>query len=1356
MYINPNKKVKIIEWITSEKKVIHYIDNIYQDDKINEAIKKIYNFFNTTDIYIWDIDNKNSIEFKTNIDQPTINPFLYKKKEKKIAPSNIEFIYSLDIFLFEEINLIKLINLPKNLDKNFYFNNKINKNYNFNKDLLDLSLNNNCKISSISIINYNLIGNIKLNKSIKYIYENIDTDKILKENNEELDCIVWIYDTLNKQYNLVKDWYVKNIAILDIENNIYNSECLLILNRIDNKSYYQIKIENSGNIIISFNLQLKYKYNFEYINNKLIEIKNLINKITDNNDEIIFKENNIKCQIILNKSNFSINKFNKNIDLYKDIIEKIKSKQNEYIYLRTITNNIVIDDTTYIKNLLNQGFNKEEIKNKLKEYLKNKTDEDLENIIDNIGIYENNEDNTIDIIKLNYKKELSVFKLNYNPNSGSNNIVFDIDYISTSLELKYMIYWLSKLCNISVILKPKKDDNKEIIEEKDSITVKRIETKTKTKSSSSEDLDLIDNSLSSNDSLSGGGTSQIAILKSLDSKLFMDGYARSCLKDRQPMGMTKERFNDYKHEVDNNVEINNNIYFCPRWWCPEDDTPLKYKNKGCKNGEEPINLYSKSPTLGLRDPNEKHLVLIKKDKKTNIDKPCCHVNKDKNITNNTLSNNQTDYILTNNDIVQPNRFATLPKEILYFLNQDANCKDNLLKKKTLCVFRKGIEINKDKRDIIDVICYLYNLTRKDFINKILNEIDFNKYIMLENGEIIKEFLKLSNNIKNKYKIKDHFYNKNIDINNDLKNNIWYSFIGYIKYLKSNKINNPHYLYSIISIVFKDILYVWNFKNNQSHLLCPFYSSYIDLENLVNKNNKSIICVYNNNGIYEPIIMKSQNLEINIFNINNDNKLSTFNNLCNNIENNKTLELLKSYISFISSNKLHNYKIKSILLNSNITISTLLLTNDLFLILNSNLKTSILSKLIEIVNCDNISLYDKYLLNNFNNTIKIDTKLNERLQDSNFKIVNSLTQNYFEDAILFYNTKTLYNENNLNKLILKIAKYIYENYNNNNNNNKWIKNIKDVNQLKIIKILFEEINNYKDIDKWYNSFNFNKIFMSKIIEENKFGRLIFSNKIFKDKNKIPNKLLPTKYITNYYKYNEANNINNNSINNTIIFKDIDMFLGEFYDLPKKWNKFNKYNIKFINSYNYNNDSLYKLFQKLLILTNSSNKLEDIKLYRQHFIKLYLNTEKNIEIFLGIINYKKTICNILNKSDKTNNKIIIDNILNNENKEQLINNIIDNIDTGHPDIYAASELINISFIIIRHRAQYSSLDEIQRGDIKDYYNTCDIYINKNYLNEPLVILYCDDLRYYLINIYNNINNIPYIYNDLINLKINNNNV
>ena len=89
MYINPNKKVKIIEWITSEKKVIHYIDNIYQDDKINEAIKKIYNFFNTTDIYIWDIDNKNSIEFKTNIDQPTINPFLYKKKEKKIAPSNI-------------------------------------------------------------------------------------------------------------------------------------------------------------------------------------------------------------------------------------------------------------------------------------------------------------------------------------------------------------------------------------------------------------------------------------------------------------------------------------------------------------------------------------------------------------------------------------------------------------------------------------------------------------------------------------------------------------------------------------------------------------------------------------------------------------------------------------------------------------------------------------------------------------------------------------------------------------------------------------------------------------------------------------------------------------------------------------------------------------------------------------------------------------------------------------------------------------------------------------------------------------------------------------------------------------------
>ncbi len=1347
MFINPNEKIKIIEWITNEKKKIHYIENIFQDDKISEAIKKIYNFFETTDIYIWDIDNKNSIEFTTNINQPSINPFLYNKLDKKVAPPNIEYTYSLDIFLFKEINLIKLVNLPKKLDKNFYFNNKIKKNNIFNNNLINLSETDNIKFSSISLINYNLISKVKLNKSIKYIYENIDTEKILKNNNEELDCIVWIYDTLNKQYNLVKDWYIKNIALLDIENNIYNNECLLILNRLDNKSYYQIKIENTGNIIINFNLQLKYKYNFEFINKKLKEIKILINKIIKSDNDIIFKENNIKCQIILNKSNFSINKFNKNINIYEDIIDKIKTKQIEYIYLRTITNNIIIDNTTYIKNLLNQGFNKEEIILKLIEYYKDKTKEDIEYIIDNIGI--NNNENEENIIKLNYKKELTIFKLNYNTKSGSNNIIFDIDYISTSLELKYMIYWLSKLCNISTTSKLIKNEEKEEKEEETKkSSIKRIETKTN-ESESSEDLDIIIDNDSDN-SLSGGGTSQIAILKSLDSKLFMDGYARSCLKDRQPMGMTKERFKDYSKEVDNSVEINDNIYFCPRWWCPEDDTPLMNKEKGCNNGENPVNLYLKSPTLGLKNPLEKHLVIKKIDKKTNIEKPCCHVNKEKKETTEIQSNSQIEYILTNNDIVQPNRYATVPKEILYFLNQDVNCKDNLLKKKTLCVFRKGIEIDKNKRDIIDVICYLYNLSRKQLINKILNEINFNDYIMLENGEIIKEFLKISNNIKNKYKIKENFYKKNIDFNNDIKNKIWYSFVGYIKYLELNKIDNPHYIYSIISILFKDILYVWKFKNNQSHLLCPFYSSYIDLEYLINKKDKTYICIYDNNGIYEPIIMKSQNLEKNILRIDINNKLSNFNNLCNNIENNKTLELLKSYISYVNSNKLDNYKIKSILLNTNITISTLLLNNNLFLILNSNLKTSILSKLIEIIECNNISLYDKYLFNNNNiNNIEINSKLKNKINDSNFIIDNKINIKHYEDAILFYNTQMLNNENNKNKSILKIAKYIYEKY---DYHNKWIKDIKNIYELKIIKILLEEINNYKDIDKWYNSFNFNKIFMSKIVEENKFGRLIFSNKIFKNNTNIPKILLPTKYRTDYYKYNEGNNINENSINNNLIFKDIDICIGELKNLPKKWLKFSKYNIQYIDNINYNNDSLYKLFNKLIIFTNSTNKLEDIKYHRQYFIKLYLNNEKNIELFLGIIDNKKNICKILNKSDKTNNKIIIDHIIKNEKKEELISNIIDNINTGHADIYAASELINISFIIIRHRAHYNSLEEIHRGDIKDYFNTCDIYLNKNYLNEPLVILYCDDLKYYFINIYIKINNIPYIYNDLINLKIN----
>ena len=74
MYIdNPKKVIEICEWKSLETKIKHKINNIYQDDQIDVAVK-ILNYLKYKNIYI-SIDNE-IIEFDTS-EELNINPFLY-------------------------------------------------------------------------------------------------------------------------------------------------------------------------------------------------------------------------------------------------------------------------------------------------------------------------------------------------------------------------------------------------------------------------------------------------------------------------------------------------------------------------------------------------------------------------------------------------------------------------------------------------------------------------------------------------------------------------------------------------------------------------------------------------------------------------------------------------------------------------------------------------------------------------------------------------------------------------------------------------------------------------------------------------------------------------------------------------------------------------------------------------------------------------------------------------------------------------------------------------------------------------------------------------------------------------------
>ena len=76
MYIdNPKINIEIYEWKSLTNKKKHIISDIYQDDQIDIAVKKILNHLQYNNIYIW-IDNE-IIEFNISEELNNINPFLY-------------------------------------------------------------------------------------------------------------------------------------------------------------------------------------------------------------------------------------------------------------------------------------------------------------------------------------------------------------------------------------------------------------------------------------------------------------------------------------------------------------------------------------------------------------------------------------------------------------------------------------------------------------------------------------------------------------------------------------------------------------------------------------------------------------------------------------------------------------------------------------------------------------------------------------------------------------------------------------------------------------------------------------------------------------------------------------------------------------------------------------------------------------------------------------------------------------------------------------------------------------------------------------------------------------------------------
>jgi hypothetical protein len=1277
MYINnPNKIVKVTEWFSNTKYKQHTINTIYQDDKLNVAIQKILDYFNYSNIYLWDTD---SIEF--NAELPDINPFNVVNK----GIQNKEKIYKakFGIFLRTEINIVQKETLKKiNLDKLYcgykrpvIIINEIALNSLFEK-------NNDSEITNVIITKYNFDTNINLdNKVLKYYYYNIDTKNI--------DNLIWIYDNYNKHFN------IKNNSDYDIlqffDEKIHKTEKLILFNKLQStKTFYFIEIEPTGYINIFFKLENKFKYNISTVLEIKENIRNLLNN-TFKQETFEFNDKLLKTQATFKIQNFSIDEFDKKTSKIYDFVTKTKKF---YIYNRTNqdnNNNYSIED--YIKDLKESKYTDNDIIDLLKNSINEKITE--EEIIDLI-----NSENTI-------KRNISfTTKTHFTITSNDKHtILVNIFNINSIIELCYMLFWLSKIIN---------DSSK--------VTKKPIHNKKSTSSSSS---DVIINNSSSSDSLSSGGmpkkknfekeTNLLSKLKNLDKKLFTDDnlnqhYPRLCQSNRQPVGLPNDKFKPYENSVDNHLTINNNTYFCPRYWCPISEKPIldKTKDKCNNDNEEPVDLY-KNIVKNFDSPDKPKYVSYVNN--TYL-KPCCYI---KNIKKDIKSNSSVgnNYVLNNYNNIPKGRFGSLSKIILNFID-----KKYLLSNVTNVPSRLGIDSN---YDLIDIFALIFNFkSRIDLVKHIYNSLDFISFISLENGEIVREFLKKSFYNKSHSKI---FSDKFI-INKSSRKTIESALTAYIDYLKNEKIMNPHYLYSLIALLFKCNMYIFKYKSDTNfHVINPNYVSYNQLKNLSNTNNAIFIFYNSINDFYEPIVINNNQF---IFNttISNINLFDKFN---------KDIDL-EELFSNIKSSKL---KIKLILLNSNLTVSSFVLEDNYLLDIKQEIQPIYLHKLYEFLPDIKTILYDDFYFNYKHNKLN-----NSKFNNDNFQLIYEPQQKLFSDSIIFYNNITLNDETKLDYVLNNIVDFIYNNIDDNfyNNYDFWktyiLDNYKNTSQFidnkifQYFNIFFEEIINInKDINKWYIIYNFNNIFgnLNVTFLNNRF---LFSNKALKNYQKI---FIDKKENIDFIPIeNKTNPINNNIFN-------INFTNSENYALNQKLpNKWSSYNLKYIQSKDYNNYSFYEL---ITILNNNKDISTQIKTLRNNNIKSLFGNKDGFEKLLYIIDYKKIIFNKLEiKSNLPNDNVYIKfNKKSFEEKEIFMNEIIEKLNTSIIDVEASTQFVNINFIVIQYRIFSKNTNpEIKRNSIQDIIGNCNIFFNN--FDYPLIILYTDDTRLYFVNYYNQTLNAP----------------
>tara|TARA_B100000787_G_scaffold167870_1_gene155480 strand:+ start:22502 stop:27136 length:4635 start_codon:yes stop_codon:yes gene_type:complete len=1141
---------------------------IFQDNSCNEALDKIayYIMEKEKDIqlpyYFWDNENLLYDIKEIKWSGYNVNPFKSKDRSSETLKEPIEISNKHGLFKRTNINIVFYNDF--NYDIKYYYDRSI-KASDFAKKIKELikseeiliSLYKNVsKYAKISLEEYNDVSfNTKINiESLLTLFDNLET-------NNKIQIIQLTNHTNNAIYKLYKEHNFLNEKELGY---IFN-----IVNKKDESLNIYYKGKNSKLIVYENNALINFKYPIDNGNkiDKIISEKNelveyISNYISKEDLNFVEEDINLRLKIIIDNVEYPalIKKIGYYVNVFEAIIFKNEKKKNSGYYSYKRVNDVLndkFDITKYIKSRLIVGLTEDDI---IKElivfgYTKTEVSKLVKQELERIGDIDfNNLDKNPNIIDGTYiivKKSGGGFEI-------------DIKNCKSYYELDNIKYWLTRIVDQTraVIKKP-------IVVKKEN-TPPPVKKKTSSSSSSSSNDNIVDDDMEFDLSFAKGGNKNnenknylINRLRNADKELYQDNNkSRKCQKEHQPVVLSKEEYdeiktNGYDKYFDNVIEYGSkpeikNYYTCPRLWCPISKIPIDdtVENPKCPgDNEEPMKLNEEMKNLN----KPRYSYLMK-----NINLPCCGKKKPKedlvksaklsnkkvipndveNIENIEIKEEDKNYIMNKIPLPYKGRYGDISKEFYNILKPDSyleytkfcSSPNNINKKE--CILRKSIidfkNIPYRYDNIINVVAYLLNKTKEEFIIDIVDKLDIITYLSLDNGNVCKDFVDLepiiaednSELYKEFVKYNKKFKSLNIDLPdiedktkeaNIKKSRLLYiykSYLKFIKYLSSD--NFPYdktvkYLHSLVAILYKRLIVLWEIEriddNVQMNILCPYYTRFIELQAYLDKSQKFIM-IFKENNYYEPIISKSIHMKLDKKNFNLEEYPVIKDILINCTKQNNFIDydinIFTKKENINSLNRLLKeeselFVFQSIIINTDYTIDKIILKNNTILTFKKQ-SIIILPLLIKEFDIKNVIFYDDIIGKEFK--IKVVKDIYEKFKKGFEKIKAigfnlDIGENILDTNEIMRNKLKIKEEKyetvNANLILPFDNKYkYYDYYNKNNKNEKYIE--------KIRLHIKQKLLNSKFTDEYYKNLSLKsrKKIIKKLLDE--FKESSFVNKI----------------------------------------------------------------------------------------------------------------------------------------------------------------------------------------------------------------------------------------------------------------------